>query len=80
MDRHPQRYLTGVAVGLSGFIGAVATALVFPPSGDAVNPGSALLWTAVFALLIGGITFENVLSNRAERVGAAVPENQYSIS
>ncbi len=32
------------------------------------------------SVLIGGITFETLLSNRAERVGAAVPENQYSIS
>jgi VIT1/CCC1 family predicted Fe2+/Mn2+ transporter len=74
VDRHPQRYLNGVSVGLSVLIGAVVTALVLPTSGEAVSTGSALLWTAVFALLIGGITFESFLSNRAELVGDAVPE------
>lgn len=74
MDPQLQRYLNGIFVLLSVLVGAVVTALVLPTTGEAVNTGSVLLWTAVFALLIGGITFKILLSDRADTVADDVPE------
>lgn len=54
MDAELRRYLNGVVVMLSIIVGALLTGLVLPASGEAVNPGSILLWTGLSALLIGG--------------------------
>lgn len=74
MDLQLQRYLTGIFVLLSVLVGAVMTALVLPTTGEAVNTGSVLLWTAAFALLIGGITYRVFLRDRSDNPRIDVPE------
>ncbi|WP_435320649.1 hypothetical protein [Haloarchaeobius sp. TZWSO28] len=74
MDALLQRYLNGFVVVLSILTGAVLTSLVLPTTGEAVNTGSVLLWTALFALLIGGGVFVALLRSRSEHRGDNVPE------
>lgn len=57
MDTQLQQYLNGFVVILSITVGAVLTGLVLPTTGEAVNTGSVLLWTAVSASLIGGSVY-----------------------
>lgn len=64
MDRQLQQYLNGFVALLSVIVGAVMTTLVLPTTGEAVNTGSVLLWTAAFALVIGGITYGIFLRGR----------------
>jgi hypothetical protein len=59
---------------LSVLVGAAMTALVLPTTGEAVNTGSVLLWTAAFALLIGGITYRVFLRGRSSNPTINVPE------
>ncbi len=54
MNSDLKRYLDAVVVLLSVGVGALLTSLVLPTTGEAVTTGSVLLWTAVFALLLGG--------------------------
>lgn len=74
MDAQLQRYLKGFFTLLSVLIGAVMTALVLPTTGEAVNTGSVVLWTAAFALLTGGITYGVFLRDRSGTLTTDVPE------
>lgn len=74
MDVQLQRYLNGFFTLLSVLIGAVMTALVLPTTGEAVNTGSVLLWTVVFALLIGGITYGVFIRDRSGTLTTDLPE------
>lgn len=57
MDTHLQQYLNGFLVLVSIAVGAILTSLVLPTTGEAVNMGSILLWTAVSASLLGGSVY-----------------------
>lgn len=52
-----KRYLNGFFIILSIAVGAILTGVTLPTTGEAVNPGSILLWTGVSALLIGGSVY-----------------------
>ncbi len=64
MDSQLRQYLNGIVVLLSVVVGGIMTALVLPTTGEATNTGSVLLWTAAFALLVGGTVFLTVLRGR----------------
>ena len=74
MDPRLQRYLNGFVTLLSVLVGAVMTALVLPTTGEAVNTGSVVLWTAAFALLTGGITYRVFLRDRSGTLRTDAPE------
>lgn len=57
MDTHLRQYLNGIVFLLSVVTGATLTALVLPTTGEATTTGAVLLWTAVFALLVGGSVY-----------------------
>lgn len=65
MDTELQGYLNAVVVLLSIALGAIITGLVLPTTSEAVNTGSVLIWTAVFALLIGGSVYLAFLRTRS---------------
>lgn len=67
MDTQLRQYLNGIVVLLSIVVGAVLTALVLPTTGEAMNTGSVLLWTAVVALLVGGSVYLAFLRGRPRR-------------
>lgn len=64
MDTELRRYLNGVVALLSVLVGGLLTQLVLPTTGEAVNTGSVLLWTALFTLAVGGITYLTLLRSR----------------
>ncbi len=74
MDSTLQQYLNAIVVLLSILVGAVVAGFVLPTTGEAVNTGSVLLWTALFAVVIGGGVFMAFLRNRPGRIDGTVPE------
>lgn len=74
MDSELQQYLNGIVVLLSVVIGAVLTALVLPTTGEAMNTGAVLLWTAMFALLAGGSVYLAFLRGRPARTDTDLVE------
>lgn len=68
MDPELRGYLNGLVVLGSVLVGAFLTQLVLPTTGEAVNTGSVLLWTALFSLVVGGVVYLAFL-----RGGAATP-------
>lgn len=74
MDSTLQQYLNAVVVLVSILVGAVMAGFVLPTTSEAVNPGSVLLWTALFAVVIGGAVFMTFLRNRPDRIEGEMPE------
>lgn len=57
MDTQLRRYMNGLLVVLSVLVGATLTALVLPTTGEAVNTGSVLASTLLFAAIVGGVVY-----------------------
>lgn len=69
MDSELRGYLNGLVLLASVLVGTFLAQLVLPTTGQAINTGSVLLWTALFSLVIGGIVYLAFL-----RTGAANSE------
>ncbi len=57
MDTQLRNYMNGLLATLSVLVGAVLTGLVLPTTGEAVNTGSVLGSTLLFAGIVGGAVY-----------------------
>ncbi len=57
MDTQLRNYMNGLLVAVSVLVGAVLTDLVLPTTGEAVNTGSVVGSTLLFAGIVGGAVY-----------------------